>query len=134
MSALVALARLVCSGGPADGLAAELAAVHAECETVFGHAFARHEMAGAIVLNMWTARRVMSRPERARQEPARGDLGARALALVLKHEFQTVDGAPQCPECGGRDLVGADETHRPGCEWGAIVEFARLAEAPTTEG
>jgi len=63
------------------------------------------------------------------------DLGQRAIAQLLKHEYSagTVDGSSVCAECGAnkyaRDAQGhtsdEPEPHKPGCEWGALVEFAK---------
>lgn len=65
------------------------------------------------------------------------DLGQRALALVLKHEWsgrgscEGGDSNPACPECevdekfyeDGRGWV--EREHKPGCAWGAVCEEAR---------
>lgn len=63
----------------------------------------------------------------------REEIGRRALALLLKHEWASSepDGYggewPVCPECGAHkyDGVGNDNTHKPGCAWSAIVAEAK---------
>ena len=207
-AALKALARLVAPEGESSApLALQLQAIDAECVEAFGPSFKHHEMAGCIVLSVWTARQWYSatppvgpRPQVRRAtaeatprapvvtvasqvgphvhafagngaacqcgvtwemlmgdvpEPrfkpvppvmvrvgaARdADLGQRAIAQLLKHEYSagTVDGSSVCAECGAakyaRDAQGhtsdEPEPHKAGCEWGALVEFAKQGAAP----
>lgn len=193
-TALKALARLVAPEGESSApLALQLQAVEAECVEAFGVAFKQHEMAGCVVLAVWTARQAVAlraapplgpqaatlacscgetavlpgtlvvldngshatggcydaagKAKPAAAEPARmqapardADLGQRAIAQLLKHEYSagTVDGSSVCAECGAakyaRDAQGhtsdEPEPHKAGCEWGALVEFAKQGAAP----
>lgn len=80
-------------------------------------------------VDVWAARATLP------ASTATGDgIGSRALALVLKHEFNggDVDGCAICPECSAPghlaprpEVDGRFGIHRPDCAWGAICAEAR---------
>jgi uncharacterized protein (DUF433 family) len=52
-------------------------------------------------------------------------LGARALALVSKHEWSSYDAGRYCVECSVRRENFQPSVHKEGCEWGKLVAEAK---------